>query len=87
MSSNLSLFGIAQDWMKVDGADVNRFKDALYKAFPDCPKGPMATQWTKPGPVEHTPNGTFVDRYWIVFPGSREMYTIDTENNFAKVSG
>ncbi len=92
MPSNLSLFEIAQDWANVSNEDVNYFKDQLFKEFPDCPRGPMATQWTPPGPVkseceeQDTCFGFFsvVDKFWLVFPGKEDVYTIDKENKFVK---
>lgn len=88
-SCNLSLFEIAQDWQKVSNEDVNYFKDQLYKEFPDAPRGPMATQCTPPGPVKEDNcfgcEISIVKKYWLIFPGSREVYTIDAENVFKKV--
>lgn len=89
MSSNLSLFEIAQDWQKVSNEDVNYFKDQLYKEFPDAPQGPMAIQWTPPGSVKlDCADNCFgceisiVNKYWLCFPDSQQVYTINKENEF-----
>ena len=82
-----SFFEIAQRWLEVTDEEVQYFKDGLYKECPDAPRGPLAPQWTPPGPVECCEdNGCVsnIDKYWLSFPGSQVVYTINNENKFAK---
>lgn len=89
---DLSLFEIAKDWQGVSDEDVTYFKNSLYNEYPNTPRGPMATQWTPPGRVkleceDDTCHGCvigIVDKFWLIFPGTREVYTIDSENKFNK---
>ena len=88
--SNLSLFEIAQNWKGVSNEDVNHFKDSLNKEFPDVPRGPITIQWTPPGHVKLdctncTGMVSMVNKYWLVFPLTEDVYTINKENKFAKV--
>lgn len=87
--TKITLFQIVRQWMVVSDADIQLFKDALYKAFPNASKETIAPTWTKPGPFECCEDNCMgrvriVDKYWLVFPESKEIYTINDKNEFGK---
>lgn len=75
---SLSLFEIAADWATVSNEDVNRFKDAFYKEFPNAPVAPFGLIFYD----ADTPT------YRLVYPTVRHayIYRIDSSGRFEKLT-